>query len=82
MAYGHAERNLATLRLLEAQTRELLARGARSGQEEQEEQEERDSGLPVLGSPEGGAVAGRRARCAAPALTRPGRSRPPAARGH
>jgi len=26
MAYGHAERTLATIRLLEAETRELLAR--------------------------------------------------------
>jgi hypothetical protein len=33
MAYGHAERNLAVIRQLEAETRQLLARLAQPGQE-------------------------------------------------
>jgi hypothetical protein len=36
MAYGHAERTLATIRLLEAETRELLARQERLDPEQAE----------------------------------------------
>jgi len=36
MAYGHAERTLATIRLLEAETRELLSRQEHLDQEQAE----------------------------------------------
>jgi hypothetical protein len=36
MAYGHAERTLATIRLLEAETRELLSRQERLNPEQAE----------------------------------------------
>ena len=36
MAYGHAERTLATIRLLEAETRELLSRQERLDPEQEQ----------------------------------------------
>lgn len=44
MAYGHAERNLALIRQLEAETRQLLARLSQLDQEEPARPEPDSSG--------------------------------------